>query len=71
MKTSIPRSITYLVHQGKVLNDKKTAEENNIGAEATIEMSLREDQKEWKNEMRDSFESEEERRKEKEAGGNV
>ena len=41
MKTSIPRGITYLDHQGKVLHDKKTMEENNIGAEATIEMSLR------------------------------
>ena len=41
MKTSIPRDITYLVHQGKVLNDKKATEENNIEAEATIEMSLR------------------------------
>ena len=30
-----------LVHQRKVLNDKKTIEENNIGAEAAIEMSLR------------------------------
>ena len=41
MKTSTLRGITYLVHQGKVLNDKKTIEENNIGAEAPIEMSLR------------------------------
>ena len=41
MKTSTLRGITYLVHQGKVLNDKKTIEENNIGAEVTIEMSLR------------------------------
>ena len=41
MKTSIPRGLTIFTHQGKVLNDKKTREENNIGAEATIEMSLR------------------------------
>ena len=41
MKTSIPRGITYLTHQGKKLNDKKTTKENNIGAEAAIEMSLR------------------------------
>ena len=41
MKTSTPRGITYLVHQGKVQNDMKTTEENNIGREATIEMSLR------------------------------
>ena len=33
--------MTYLVHQGKVMNEKKTIEENNIGAETTIEMSLR------------------------------
>ena len=39
-KTSIPRGMTYLAHQGKVLNDKNTTEENNMGAEATIEMSL-------------------------------
>ena len=30
MKTSIFQHITFLVHQGKVLNDKKTVEENNI-----------------------------------------
>ena len=41
MKTSIPRGITYLVHQGKVLNDQTTIEENNTGAEATIGMSQR------------------------------
>ena len=34
-------SMTHLVHQGKMLNDKNTIEEHNIGAEATIEMSLR------------------------------
>ena len=33
--------MTYIVYQGRVLNDKETIEENNIGAEATIEMSLR------------------------------
>ena len=31
----------YLVSQGKVLNDKKTLEENNIEAGTTIEMSMR------------------------------
>ena len=41
MRTAIPRGITYLTHQGKVLNDKKTIEESNIGAETTIEMSPR------------------------------
>ena len=40
MNTSIPRGITHFAHQGEVQNDKKTLEENNIGAEATIEMSL-------------------------------
>ena len=39
--TSIPRSITYLANQGKMLNDKKTIKENNIEAKATIEMFLR------------------------------
>ena len=40
-RSSIPRGMTYLVHQGKVMNEKKTIEENNIGAETRIEMSLR------------------------------
>ena len=31
MKTSILEGITYVVHQGKVRNDKKTTEENNVG----------------------------------------
>ena len=35
-KTSIPSGMTNLVHQGKVQNDKKTMEENNIGTAATI-----------------------------------
>ena len=39
--TSIPRGMTYLVPQGRVLNDKKTTEENTIGTETTIEMSVR------------------------------
>ena len=33
--------MTDLVHQGNVMNEKKTIEENNTGAETTIEMSLR------------------------------
>ena len=33
--------MTYLVHHGKVLNEKRTTEENNIGTETTIDMSLR------------------------------
>ena len=40
-RSSIPRGMTYLLHQGKMMNEKKTIEENNIGAETTIEMSLR------------------------------
>ena len=59
MKTSIPRGTTYSVHQGKVPNDEKTIEENNIGAEATIEMSLRLFGEMEENEMMESLESEE------------
>ena len=33
--------MTYLVHHGKVLNEKRTIEENNIGTETTIDLSLR------------------------------
>ena len=40
-RSAIPRSMTYLVHHGKVLNEKRTIEENNIGRETTNEMSLR------------------------------
>ena len=40
-RSTIPRSMTYLVHHGKVLNEKRTIEENNIGTETTIDMSLR------------------------------
>ena len=61
--TAIPRGITYLTHQGKVLNDKKTIEESDIEAETTIEMSLRLLGGMEKSEMIDSFESEEEREK--------
>ena len=38
-KSSIPRGVTFLVHQRKVKDAKKTME-NNFGAENTIEMSL-------------------------------
>ena len=55
--------MTYLVHQGKVLNDKKTTKENNIGAEATIEMSLRIFGGMEKGELMDTLETEEEREK--------
>ena len=40
-RSSIPRDMTYLVHRGKVMCEKKTIKENIIEAEATIEMSLR------------------------------
>ena len=32
-RSAIPRSMTYLVHHGKVLNGKRTIEENIIGSE--------------------------------------
>ena len=40
-RSLIPRDMTYLVHKGKVMIEKKTIEENNIEAEASLEMSLR------------------------------
>ena len=40
-RSLIPRDMTYLVHKGKVMSEKKTIEEHNIEAEATLEMSLR------------------------------
>ena len=40
-RSLIPRDMTYLAHKGKVMSEKKTIEENNIEAEATLEMSLR------------------------------
>ena len=40
-RSLIPRDMTCLVHKGKVMSEKKTIKENNIEAEATIEMSLR------------------------------
>ena len=53
--------MTYLVHQGKVMNEKKTIEENNIGAETTIETSLLGGMDE--SDMKDSTETEEENEK--------
>ena len=41
MRTAIPRGITYLTHQGKMLKNKKTIEEHNIEGETTVEMSMR------------------------------
>ena len=40
-RSSIPRDMIRLVHEGKMLSEKKSMKENNIEAEATIEMSLR------------------------------
>ena len=40
-RSLIPRDMIRLVHKGKMLSEKKTVKENNIEAEATIEMSLR------------------------------
>ena len=40
-RSSIPRDMIRLVHEGKMLCEKKTMRENNIEAEATIEMFLR------------------------------
>ena len=70
-RSAIPRSMTYLVHHGKVLNEKRTIEENNIGTETTIEVSLRLLGGMDKSELMDTLESEEDRREEKEVGGNV
>ena len=53
----------YLVHQGKVMNERKTIEENNIGTETTIEMSLRLLGGMEKSELMDTLESEGDREK--------
>ena len=55
--------MTYLVHQGKVMNEKKTMEENNIGTETTIEMSLRLLGGMEKSELMDKLQSEQDREK--------
>ena len=55
--------MTYLVHHGKVMHEKKTIEENNIGTETTIGMSLRLLGGMEKSELMDTLESEEERKK--------
>ena len=62
-KSAIPRGMTYLVHNGKVLNEKRTIEENNIGTETTIEMSLILLGGTDKSESMDTLESEEHRDK--------
>ena len=53
--------MTYLARHGKALNEKITIEENNIGTETTIDMSLRLLGVMEKSELMDTLESEEER----------
>ena len=55
--------MTYLLHKGKVMSEKKTIKENNIEAEATLEMSLRLLGGMKKNEQMDTHETEEDREK--------
>ena len=62
-RSSIPLDMTYLVHKGKVMSEKKTIKENNIEEDATIEMSLRLLGGMEKNEHMDTHETEEEREK--------
>ena len=62
-RSLIPRDMTYLVHKGKVMSEKKTIKENNIEAEATLEMSLRLLGGMEKNEQMDTHETEEDREK--------
>ena len=64
-RSSIPRDMTYLVHRGKVMSEKETTKENNIEAEATIEMSLRRLGGMEKNEQMDTHETEEIEKKRK------
>ena len=62
-RSLIPRDVTYFVHKGKVMIEKKTIKENNIEAEATIEMSLRLLGVMEQNEQMDTHETEEDREK--------
>ena len=62
-RSTIPRSMTYLAHHGKVLNKKRTIEENNIGTETTIDTSLRLLGGMERSELMDALESEEDREK--------
>ena len=49
-RSSIPRDMTYLVHKGKMMNEKKTVKENNLGGME-------------KNKQMDTHETEEDREK--------
>ena len=62
-RAAIPRDMMYLVNQGKVLNEKKTSEENNILIDTTVVMSLRLLGGMEKNEPMDTQETEEDREK--------
>ena len=62
-RSLIPRDMTYLVRKGKVMIEKKTIEENNIEAEATLELSLRLLGGTEENEQMDTHETEEDREK--------
>ena len=57
----VGRRSSHLVRQGKVMNEKKTMEENDVGAETTIEVSLRLLGGMDESDMKDSSETEEER----------
>ena len=62
-RSLILRDMTYFAHQRKVMIEKKTKEENNIEAEAALEMSLRLLGGMEKSEPMDTLESEEDREK--------
>ena len=58
----------YFVNQGKVLNDRKTIEENSVETGTTIEMSLRKNRRDEK--RRADGNVRDRRHKEKEAESN-
>ena len=62
-RSLIPRDMIRLVHKGKMPSEKKTMKENNIEAEATIEMSLRFLGGMEVNEQMDTHDTEEDREK--------
>ena len=62
-RSAIPRCMTYLVHRGKVLKEKRRIEENNIGTATTIDTSLRLLGGMKKSELVDTLESGEDRGK--------
>ena len=62
-RSLIPRDMIRLVHKGKMLSEQETMKENNIEAEATIEISLRLLGGLETNEQMDTHETEEDREK--------